>query len=138
PQHSAIGAGIGRPGGEPVFAQGLANTGKVVADEKRLPGPRQIVHLVGLVAFARHRALKMRHETGKLGCQIVVIRHNVACYLASPRGRNTTKWDSEKFTAKLTRIEISFAGSKGSRYESANKVAVLDIIPAMPDAAKAA
>jgi len=48
------------------------------------------------------------------------------------------KCESEKLTAKLTRIEIAFASNTGNRYDSANNAAVLDTMPAIPDAAKAA
>jgi hypothetical protein len=79
--------------------------------------------LIGLMTLAGHRAFEVRNKTGTIDLQILVVLHDPVSglrvpYLAPPRGRrgrNTTKCDSEKLTAKLTRMDASFASRTGMK-----------------------
>src|SRR5215471_8851080 len=139
-QHFAVAPEVGRARGKHLLGQSLADACKIVTDQQWFSGARQIVHLVSGMMLAGHRAFQVSDKTPKFGCQVIVVLHGQAnSQPILPRGaRNTTKCESEKLTAKLTRMEISFASTNGNRYDSANNAAVLDIMPATPDAANAA
>ena len=74
-QQFAIAPKIGRSLCQYLLGQSLANAFEIVTHEQRLASARQVVHLVGLVALAGHRAFEMSDETGKIGCQIVIVLH---------------------------------------------------------------
>jgi len=54
------------------------------------------------------------------------------------RRRNTTKCESVKLMAKPTRIDINFASNTGTKQDKTTSDAVLEIMPAIPDAVKLA
>jgi hypothetical protein len=74
-QQFAIAPKVRRPVCQRLLAQRLANAREIVTHEQRLAGTRQVVNLVGLVAFSGHRAFEMGDKTRKSDRQIVIVLH---------------------------------------------------------------
>ena len=61
-------------------------------------------------------------------------RRSVSFPSIGPFGRKTTKCDMEKFAAKPTRMETSFATKTSTKYERATSVVVAANTPRIPEA----
>ena len=106
----AIAPEIGRTRGQGVLAQRSTHASEIVPHQQRLAGARQIVHLIRFMAFAGHRAFKMRDEARPFAARLS------SSVMARPLCRellNTTKCESEKLITKLTPIAATFAAQAG-------------------------
>ena len=97
-----------------------------------------IAHILGVchdrqVVQRSKLSLTLPHGLNPV-CKFVLAAGSRQAFRHGPFGRKTTKCDMEKFAAKPTRMETSFATKTSTKYERATSVVVAENTPRIPEA----